>query len=140
VTAVAARPLLAMVPVLGLLQGCLPGEPVRLPVTRASGRDLTIWTVATRRVEEGLLVHGVVRGAPLALGPIHGHLHVVATPRDGGAPIVVDTNWGSMSGGKSRLADFYATVPVADTRTLAAVSVAYVATSDAATPNLDIKQ
>lgn len=139
-TSTAVRPLLAAVPMLGLLQGCLPGEPVRLPIERHSGEDLSIWIVEARRVPEGLLVHGVVRGSLLALGPIPGHLHIAAKYRDDRLSAPVETHWGSMTGGKSRLADFYATLPVADPTEVATIDVSYVARSDDAAASLEAHQ
>lgn len=139
-TSTASRQLLAAVPMLGFLQGCLPGEPVRLPVERHSGRHLSIWIVETRRVRDRLLVHGVVRGSLLALGPVPGHLHVSAKYRDDRPTASLETHWGSMTGGKSRLADFYVTLPVDDPSEVATIDVSYVARSDDAASNLEIHQ
>lgn len=108
------------------LQGCASGERLTLPIYRSSERDLKVWTVEARDVGEEILVSGIVTSSSMVKGPVAGHLHVIAGFVDGRPVQLVESRWGSMTSGLSRMAGFHASLPIADSSSIAFIAVKYV--------------
>lgn len=89
------------------LTGCVSGPELRLPITAQSHDRIQIVWLHAYPDKRGILLMGHVRRTGAAVGPVWGHLHVVAEFSDGTKPLVVDTRWsGSISRRGNRMAPF----------------------------------
>lgn len=104
--------------------GCARTIPFPRPITAESTARLTFYGLRSYASTKGVRVSGSVRRPPLALGPLWGHIHVVATFADG-PPVSVDTIWGGNLSKGARSAWFSATIPTTSPDRLTTISVSY---------------
>lgn len=104
--------------------GCAKSILLPRPITAESTAKLSFSGVRTYASAKGVLVTGRVYRPRLLIGPLWGHIHIVATFADG-RPVSVDTRWsGSLSKG-SHSAWFAATIPTTSPDRLTAITVSY---------------
>jgi hypothetical protein len=114
----------------GAVSGCAYGPELAVPVTHVPNEKLTIYGIRAHSAERGILVSGSVPRPGLSLGPLWGHLHIVASVQDG-PPIAVDTRWsGNLSGRGYRSASFSTLIRTSMPDRVEAISVSYRAGSD----------
>ncbi|AQR75101.1 hypothetical protein [Sphingomonas sp. LM7] len=123
--AIAAAGLLVMT-----ISACANGPRLAVPLQSASGKQLKIWTVTASDEGDTVLVSGMVRRPALSVGPIPGHLHVVAHFADGRPEVVADTHWGSIPVRGSRSGRYSVRLPIADAGAVANIIVSYVGSAD----------
>jgi hypothetical protein len=116
----------------GLLTSACANNPALAitPDTR-SGKSLKIWSVPAEDAGDTVLVHGLVRRPALALGMLHGHLHVVARFSDGRPDVIADTRWSRIAPRGSRTGSYAVHLPIADAAAVSHITVSYAPTADA---------
>lgn len=114
----------------GAVSGCAYGPELAVPVTYVPNDRLTIYGIRAYSADRGILVSGRVRRPGVSVGPLWGHLHIVASVQDG-LPIAVDTRWsGNLSGRSYRSASFSTLIRTSMPDRVEAISVSYRAGSD----------
>jgi hypothetical protein len=117
-----------------MLAGCIAGPELAITPRAVSGKALQIWTVHAEDKGGTVLVSGMVRRPRSSIGPIRGHLHIVATFADGRREVVADTRWGSIPPRGSRTASYFVRLPIADPAAVASITVSYAAKADVVDP------
>lgn len=120
-----AAPMLA-----AIVSACAAGPELAITPRTVSGKPLRIWTVHAEDNDDIVLVSGMVRRPALALGPIPGHLHIVASFADGRPDLIADTRWGSIPSRGSRTGYYSARLPIADAAAVTNITVSYAAGAD----------
>lgn len=108
------------------LTACVSGPELRLPITARSDDCLQVVWLHTYPHKAGILLMGHVRRTGAAVGPVWGHLHVVAEFSDGSKPLVVDTRWsGSISRRGNRTAPFSTVLRTENPGRISSINVEY---------------
>lgn len=107
------------------LVGCAQNAPLSRPIIAEPTTKLSFSALRSYTTTKGVLVTGhVYRRSPL-IGPLWGHVHIIAAFKSG-PPVAIDTRWsGSLSKRGHRMALFSATIPTASPESLASISVTY---------------
>lgn len=108
------------------LSGCVSGPELRVPLQAQHDDRLQITWLHAYPDKQGIRLIGHVRRPGAALGPISGHLHIVAQFSDGSEPLVVNTHWvGSIGRRGNRLAPFSAVLRTPRPDKIADIRVEY---------------
>jgi hypothetical protein len=122
--------ILALAIGLQMVTGCIAGPELAITPRTVSGKPLQIWTVHTEDKGDSVLVSGIVRRSRLSIGPVPGHLHIVATFADGRPDLIADTRWGSIPPRGSRTGSYFARLPIADAAAISSITLSYAAKAD----------